>query len=188
MATKAIFYISSLVIVPALFTLFYGARLLGRVYAIDQWVPKWDTLLILATMITLERIYTYRFAISQRSVLARDLISNVVNLYITGAVTGMIVLPILVFFPEHFLGRKLVLASPAQLGPFWLQVLVILLLVSFFPLLGAPLATWDPVSMGTSLIPSPSDRSTSLKYICLSSDRFCSQKRCNISSARRYRL
>jgi ornithine lipid hydroxylase len=132
MATKAIFYISSLVIVPALFALFYGARLLGRVYALDQWVPKWDTLLILASMIALERIYTYRYAISQRSVLARDVISNVVNLYITGALTGMIILPILVFFPEHFLGRKLVLASSQQLGPFWLQVLVILLSVSFF--------------------------------------------------------
>jgi hypothetical protein len=112
MATKAIFYISSLVILPVLFVLFYAARLLGRVYPIDQWVPKWDTLLILGAMVAVERIYTYRYAISQRSVLARDLISNVVNLYITGAVTGMIVLPILVFFPQHFLGRKLVLATP----------------------------------------------------------------------------
>jgi sterol desaturase/sphingolipid hydroxylase (fatty acid hydroxylase superfamily) len=43
----------------------------------------------------------------------------------------MIVLPVLAFFPEHFLGRKLVLASPAQLGPVWLQVLVIILVVSF---------------------------------------------------------
>jgi sterol desaturase/sphingolipid hydroxylase (fatty acid hydroxylase superfamily) len=95
-------------------------------------VPKWDTLLILATMVILERIYTYRYAVSQRSVQARDVISNVVNLYVTGAVTGMIVLPVLAFFPEHFLGRKLVLASPAQLGPVWLQVLVIILSVSFF--------------------------------------------------------
>jgi sterol desaturase/sphingolipid hydroxylase (fatty acid hydroxylase superfamily) len=132
MTNKAIFYVSSLVIVPAFFALFYGVRLLGRVYAIDQWVPKWDTLLILATMVILERIYTYKYAISQSSVATRDVISNVVNLYVTGAVTGMIVLPVLAFFPEYFLGRKLVLASPDQLGPFWLQVLVILLSVSFF--------------------------------------------------------
>jgi sterol desaturase/sphingolipid hydroxylase (fatty acid hydroxylase superfamily) len=59
-------------------------------------------------------------------------ISNVVNLWVTGAVTGMIVLPILVFFPEYFLGRKLVLASPEQLGPVWLQVPIILLSVSLF--------------------------------------------------------
>ena len=132
MTNKTIFYVSSLLIVPVLFVAFYGVRFLGRVYAIDQWVPKWDTLLILATMVGLERIYTYRYAVSQRSVQARDVISNVVNLYVTGALTGMIVLPVLAFFPEHFLGRKLVLASPAQLGPVWLQVLVIILSVSFF--------------------------------------------------------
>jgi sterol desaturase/sphingolipid hydroxylase (fatty acid hydroxylase superfamily) len=132
MTNKTVFYVSSLVIVPTLFVLFYGARLLGRVYGLDQWVPKWDTLLILATMIIVERIYTYNYAVSQRAVLPRDVISNVVNLYVTGAVTGMIVLPVLGFFPEHFLGRKLVLASPEQLGPVWLQVAIILLSVSLF--------------------------------------------------------
>lgn len=132
MTNKTVFYISSLVIVPALFVAFYGVRFLGRVYAIDQWVPKWDTLLILATMVAVERIYTYKYAVSQSSVATRDVISNVVNLYVTGAVTGMIVLPVLAFFPEHFLGRKLVLASHAQLGPVWLQVLAIILSVSLF--------------------------------------------------------
>src|SRR6516162_7408768 len=130
MANKAAFYVSSLLIVPVLFAAFYGLRFLGRLYAIDQWVPKWDTLLILATMVVVERIYTYRYAVSQRSVLARDLIANVVNLYVTGAVTGMVVLPVLLFFPEHFLARKAILASAGQLGPVWLQVPVILLSVS----------------------------------------------------------
>jgi sterol desaturase/sphingolipid hydroxylase (fatty acid hydroxylase superfamily) len=131
MTNRTVFYLSSLLIVPILFSAFYGLRFLGRVYAIDQWVPKWDTLLILAIMVVLERVYTYKYAVSQRSVATRDVISNLVNLYVTGAVTGMIVLPVLTFFPEHFLGRKLVLASPAQLGPVWLQVLVIILVVSF---------------------------------------------------------
>ena len=132
MTNRAVFYVSSLMIVPALFVAFYGVRFLGRVYAIDQWVPKWDTLLILTTMVVLERIYTYKYAVSQRSIQARDVISNVVNLYVTGAVTGMIVLPVLAFFPEHFLGRKLILTSPEQLGPVWLQVLAIMLSVSLF--------------------------------------------------------
>jgi sterol desaturase/sphingolipid hydroxylase (fatty acid hydroxylase superfamily) len=131
MTNRTVFYVSSLLIVPVLFSAFYGLRFLGRVYAIDQWVPKWDTLLILAIMVVLERVYTYKYAVSQRSVATRDVISNLVNLYVTGAVTGMIVLPVLTFFPEYFLGRKLVLASPEQLGPVWLQVLVIILVVSF---------------------------------------------------------
>ena len=132
MTSKRAFYLSSLMIVPALFALFYGARLFGRVYGLDQWVPKWDSLFILAIMIVVERIYTYQYAVSQRSVLARDVVSNVVNLWITGALTGMIVLPVLLFFPEHFLGRKLVLASPALLGPVWFQVPIVLLSVSLF--------------------------------------------------------
>src|SRR5215468_1878822 len=132
MTNRNAFYISSLAIVPVLFALFYGLRFVGRIYGIDQWVPKWDTLLILAVMIVVERIYTYKYAVSQRSVLARDVISNVVNLWITGTVTGLIVLPILAFFPEHFLGRKLILASPEQLGPVWLQVPVVLVSVSLF--------------------------------------------------------
>ena len=132
MKAKTIAYASSLAILPALFLIFYGIRVFGRAYGIDQWLPKWDTLLIIGTMIVLERIYTYRYAVSQRSVLARDVIANVVNLYVTGALAGMIVLPVLLFFPEHFLGRKLVFATPGQLGPLWLQVLVILLSVSFF--------------------------------------------------------
>src|SRR6266849_4298463 len=127
MTNRAAFYVSSLVIVPALFAAFYGVRLLGRVYAIDQWLPKWDSLLILATMIIVERVYTYNYAVSQRAVLPRDVISNVVNLYVTGTVTGMIVLPVLLYFPQHFLGRKLILASPEQLGPIWLQIAMVVL-------------------------------------------------------------
>ena len=45
--SKSVFYLSSLAIVPILFALFYGVRLVGRVYGIHRWVPKWDTLLIL---------------------------------------------------------------------------------------------------------------------------------------------
>jgi hypothetical protein len=56
MTNKSAFYVSSLMIVPVLFVLFFAMRLVGRIYAIDQWVPKWDTLVILATMIIVERI------------------------------------------------------------------------------------------------------------------------------------
>src|SRR5260221_4843508 len=98
MTNKTIFYVSSLLIVPVLFLAFYGLRFLGRVYAIDQWVPKWDTLLILTIMVVFERVYTYKYSGSQRSVATRDVISKLVNLYVTGAVTGMVGLPVLTLF------------------------------------------------------------------------------------------
>src|SRR5258705_7685645 len=91
-----------------------------------------DRLLLLFTVIRLERVYTYRFEVSQRSVLTRDIISNIVNLYVTGAVAAFLVLPVLFFLTQQFLGRKLVFASPEQLGPLWLQIVVILLSVSLF--------------------------------------------------------
>ena len=132
MSAKNITYVSSLLILPILYVLFIAAHILTKGQAIEQWLPRWDRLLILVTILGLERIYTYRYAVSQRSILTRDIIANVVNLYVTGAVTGMIVLPVLVFFPEHLLGRKLILASRDELGPVWLQVLLIILSVSLF--------------------------------------------------------
>jgi sterol desaturase/sphingolipid hydroxylase (fatty acid hydroxylase superfamily) len=132
MRAKNALYLSSLIILPLLYLVFYAIHIATRGYPIEQWLPKWDRLLLLVTIIGLERLYTYRYAVSQRAVLTRDIIANIVNLYITGAVALMIVLPVLQFFPEHFLGRKFVFASSEQLGPFWVQFLVIMLTVSFF--------------------------------------------------------
>jgi hypothetical protein len=50
MTNKTFFYVSSLMIIPAFFVLFLIARVLGRVYEIDQWVQKWDTLLMIASL------------------------------------------------------------------------------------------------------------------------------------------
>ena len=130
MPSRKILYASSLLILPILYVAFYAIHFQGHV--LEQWLPRWDRLLLLVTVIGLERLYTYKYAVSQRAVLKRDIIANVVNLYVTGAVAALVVMPILVFIPEHFLGRKLVFASSEQLGPFWLQVLAILLVVSFF--------------------------------------------------------
>jgi sterol desaturase/sphingolipid hydroxylase (fatty acid hydroxylase superfamily) len=132
MSTKAIVYVSSLVILPVLYLVFYAIHVSSQGHAIGAWLPKWDRLLMLAAIIILERIYTYKYAVSQRSVLPRDIIANIVNLYVTGAVAGMVVLPVLAFFPQHYLGRKVLFASPDQLGPFWFQILFILLSVSQF--------------------------------------------------------
>ena len=130
MLARIIAYISSLLILPAAFVLFYAIRVLTDGNALSQ--TKWFTLSIIVTMIILERIYKYRNAVSQRSVLARDISSTLVNLYITGAAAGLIFLPVLAFFPEFFFGRNLFFAFSEQLGPFWLQVPVTMLLVSFF--------------------------------------------------------
>jgi len=132
MSAKTIVHVSAWLILPALYVVFYALHVVTYGHPIEQWLPKWDRVLLILTIVVLERIYHYKYAVSQRAVLPRDIVSNIVNLWVTGALATMIFLPVLAFFPEHFLGRKLVFASSEQLGPFWLQVPVILLLVSFF--------------------------------------------------------
>jgi len=125
-------HFATLLIVPALFAVFYTLRLVGDSSAIEPWLPKWTTLAMLGVMMVLERVYTYHRSVSQRSVLARDIASTLVNVYLTAAITGMILLPVLLLLAQSFFGRSLVFASPEQLGSIWLQVPVILLAVSFF--------------------------------------------------------
>jgi sterol desaturase/sphingolipid hydroxylase (fatty acid hydroxylase superfamily) len=132
MLAKATATVRSLWIVPTFFVAFYALRVLGKDYPIEQWLPKWDTFAILLGMFVLERIFRYRRAVSQKPVLPRNITSTLVNLYVTGFVTGLILLPLLTYLPERFLGRKLVLASPEALGPFWLQFLLVMVSVSFF--------------------------------------------------------
>jgi sterol desaturase/sphingolipid hydroxylase (fatty acid hydroxylase superfamily) len=132
MSAKTFAYASRFAILPVLFAVFVAVRIATKGSSIDRWMPEWWTFLILGTLMILERLYAYKYSVSQRPLLARDITSTLVNVFVTGAVTGMIVYPVLVLFPEHFLGRRLVFASPGQLGPFWLQFAVILLGVSFF--------------------------------------------------------
>ena len=132
MSSKTIVYISSLLMLPVLYVLFSTLHVATQGYAIEHWLPRWDRLLILVTVIGLERLYTYRYAVSQRYVLTRDIIANIVNLYITGAVAAFLILPVLGFGLEHAVGRKALIASAGELGPFWVQVLTILVSVSLF--------------------------------------------------------
>ena len=132
MPAKNLAYVSSLLALPVLYLLFYGMHISPQGTALGHWLPKWDRLLVLAVIVGLERLYTYKYAVSQHYVLRRDIVANVVNIWITGAIAGAIVLPLLLFFPEHMLGRKFVIAAPGQLGPFWLQLATILLSVSLF--------------------------------------------------------
>ena len=132
MSAKNVAYASRFVILPSLAAVFVTASILAKGHAIDRWLPQWWFLSIIAALIIVERVYTYKTLVSQKSVLGRDITSTLVNLFITGAVTGFVALPILYFVTQHLFGRKFVFASSGQLGPLWVQIAVILLLVSFF--------------------------------------------------------
>ena len=123
----------NLAVLPVVMVIFFGLRLLAQTHPeLEAWAPKWDRLLLFAVVIGLERIYHYRYAVSQRYVLSRDVIANIVNLYLNGFVMALLIGPVLSYAPQHLLGRKLVFASPDQLGPIWLQVVTIAAFVGFF--------------------------------------------------------
>jgi ornithine lipid hydroxylase len=131
MSARRFLVVSSFVILPVLYLAMYLAEVLTRHQPVAEKL-KFEALLVLIVMIALEQVYGYRNPGSQRFVLTRDIVATAVNKYLTAAVLSFLVLPILLFIPQHFLGRKVLLASPGELGPFWLQVVTILLIVSFF--------------------------------------------------------
>ena len=132
MSRKSLLYYSSFAALPILCALLWVLELKLNGQVINRWVPHWSDLAVIGSLIVLQQLFVYRSGISQRPVLARDVTSTLVNVYVTGALTGAIVLPVLLYLEMHFLGRKMLFAKPEQLGPVWLQLLMIPLFVSFF--------------------------------------------------------
>jgi sterol desaturase/sphingolipid hydroxylase (fatty acid hydroxylase superfamily) len=94
--------------------------------------PYFDTFVTTIVMLTLERVWTYRHAVSQRHMIWRDMISTIMQSFFLGAIVASVVLPILHFIPESFLGRRILFGLSDALGPVWLQVAVAFLLTSFW--------------------------------------------------------
>ena len=134
-------------VLPAVLAIFFGLRIVAQTHPeVDAWIPKWDRLLLFAVVVLLERIYHYRYAVSQRHLLTRDVLSTFVTMYVVGFVTALLVLPVLAYLPQHLLGRKLVFASPDALGPLWLQVVVITAFASASAVSMRSLAPWPRAS------------------------------------------
>jgi sterol desaturase/sphingolipid hydroxylase (fatty acid hydroxylase superfamily) len=100
--------------------------------AVARAFPYYHTFLLYFAMIALERVFTYSRAVSQRHMIWRDLISTAVETFVAGGMMAAIVLPVLHYFPNAFLGRRFLFGLSNQLGPLWLQVLTVFLLISFF--------------------------------------------------------
>jgi sterol desaturase/sphingolipid hydroxylase (fatty acid hydroxylase superfamily) len=94
--------------------------------------PYFDTFITFVVMLTLERIWTYRHAVSQRHMIWRDLISTAMQSFFLAAIVAAVVLPILHYGPATFLGRRILFGLSDQLGPLWVQVITAFLLSSLW--------------------------------------------------------
>ena len=124
--------ISRYAMFPVLLLGFGALALVMNGSAVARVFPYYHEFSVLFAMITIERVYAYKAAVSQRHMIWRDLMSTAMQTFIVGTVMGAIVLPVLHFYPNAFLGRRFLFALSDQLGPLWLQVLYVFLLSSLY--------------------------------------------------------
>ncbi len=124
--------ISRYAILPVLMIALVGLSLAMRGTGVAKSFPYYHTFALYLALIVLERVFLWKAQVSQRHMLWRDLISTAVETFIAGAIMAAVVLPVLRYFPNTFLGRQFLFGLSDQLGPLWLQVIVVLLLTSFF--------------------------------------------------------
>ena len=128
MLSKKLVQMSRYAALPILLIVVGALTLAVKDTAFGRAVPGFHGFIILFAIITVERIYAYRYAVSQQHMVWRDLMSTSVQLLLLGSLTGAVVLPVLHFFPQTFLGRRFLFGLSGQLGPLWLQVLAVFLL------------------------------------------------------------
>jgi sterol desaturase/sphingolipid hydroxylase (fatty acid hydroxylase superfamily) len=117
---------------PFLLIVLGALTYLGRGTPLARAFPYYHSFALLFLMITIERVYSYSRAVSQRQMIWRDLMSTAVQAFVAAAVMGAVVVPVLRFFPATFLGRRFLFGLSDQLGPLWVQVLAVFLLTSLF--------------------------------------------------------
>lgn len=117
---------------PFLLLVFGAMTLLLRDTDFARAFPYYYQFFLYFAMITIERVYFYSRAVSQRHMIWRDLMSTAVQAFLAGAVMAAIVLPVLRYFPDAFLGRRFLFGLSDQLGPLWVQVLTVFLLSTFW--------------------------------------------------------
>lgn len=116
---------------PLALLLLYWAHIYFNGHPIQRLIPGSVTFATLAFLILLEQVFRYEKGVSQKPLVLRDIASTAVNVLVTGSVMGAVFVPAVVFLPEILFGRSLFFSSSAELGPFWLQLMLVILLYSF---------------------------------------------------------
>jgi sterol desaturase/sphingolipid hydroxylase (fatty acid hydroxylase superfamily) len=94
--------------------------------------PYFDTFITFVVMLTLERAWTYYKAKSQKHMIWRDMMSTAVQTFVAASVMAAVVIPILHYGPNTFLGRRVLFGLSNQLGPLWVQIIAAFLLSSLW--------------------------------------------------------
>lgn len=130
MSIRKMFSASGFLIFPAVLLLLYWWRVCRSGHEIQQMIPGIITFSTLFAMFVLEQGFRYAKGVSQIRLAPRDILSTLFNVLVTGTVMRAAFVPLILFFPEILFGRSLFFGSTRELGPFWLQLLLVILLYS----------------------------------------------------------
>jgi sterol desaturase/sphingolipid hydroxylase (fatty acid hydroxylase superfamily) len=131
MSTRKAFFSPVWLAFPLAFVLLYWAHVYFDGRPIERIVPSFVTFLSLAILILLEQVFRYEKGVSQKRLALRDIASTAVNVLLTGTVMRAVFVPLVIFLPQLLLGRSVFFTSSAAIGPFWLQLILAMLLYSF---------------------------------------------------------
>lgn len=131
MAFRKSFSSSVLLVFPLALLLIYWEYVYFNGHSVEQTIPNFRVFLALAILIVLEQLFRYEKAVSQKRVAIRDIVSTAVNVLFTGTLATAFFVPLVLFLPELVFGRSLFFGASDQLGPLWLQLILVILLYSF---------------------------------------------------------
>lgn len=130
MSIRKMFSSRRFLIFPLVLLIVYWALMYYEGTDIEAPIPRITTFATLAVMILLELAFRYKNRVSQKPLVLRDISSTLVNLWGTIPLMSAVFTPVVLFFPELFLGRSLIFSSQADLGPFWLHLIIVIFFYS----------------------------------------------------------
>ncbi|HMB72888.1 MAG TPA: sterol desaturase family protein [Gammaproteobacteria bacterium] len=131
MSARKAFGSFAFLVIPLVLLFVYWEYTYFNGHPIEQTIPKFSIFLALAVLLVLEFGFRYKKAVSQKGLAIRDVASTAVNVLFTTTIGASFFVPIVVFLPELLFGRSLFFGSAAQLGPLWLQLILVVALFSF---------------------------------------------------------
>ena len=132
MLAKKFVELARYAILPILLVALLALSLAMRGTSFAKAFPYYHTFALFFAMIVLERVFLNSRRVSQRHMIWRDLMSTAVETFIAATIFAALVMPVLRYFPNTFLGRQFLFGLSDQIGPLWLQVPIVLLLASFY--------------------------------------------------------
>ena len=131
MSIRKVFSSLAFLVFPVALLIVYWEYTYFNGHAVEQTIPSFAIFAGLAVLILLEVMFRYEKAVSQKRLAVRDVASTLVNVLYTGTITTSLFVPIIVFFPELFFGRSVLVETSGLLGPLWLQFILAMALYSF---------------------------------------------------------